>query len=53
MEVRRRGSDAIMRKITSTGTVTVPVPLRKALKTGTLLGIIHQSGLLRSLFETP
>lgn len=35
------------------GTVTVPVPDHRELKTGTLLGIIEQSTLARSLFEGP
>ena len=33
------------------GTITVPVPDHRELKTGTLLGIIEQSTLPRSLFE--
>ncbi len=33
------------------GTITVPVPDHREIKTGTLLGIIDQSGLPRSLFE--
>ena len=33
------------------GTITVPVPDHRELKTGTLLGIIEQSRLPRSLFE--
>jgi predicted RNA binding protein YcfA (HicA-like mRNA interferase family) len=33
------------------GTITVPVPDHRELKTGTLLGIIEQSALPRSLFE--
>lgn len=35
------------------GTITVPVPDHRELKTGTLLGIIEQSGLPRSPFEAP
>jgi predicted RNA binding protein YcfA (HicA-like mRNA interferase family) len=33
------------------GTLTVPVPDHRELKTGTLLGIIEQSTLPRALFE--
>jgi predicted RNA binding protein YcfA (HicA-like mRNA interferase family) len=33
------------------GTITVPIPDHRELKTGTLLGIIEQSTLSRSLFE--
>ncbi len=43
-EVRRRLK-------TETYTITVPVPDHPELKTGTLAGIIRQSGLPRSLFE--
>jgi predicted RNA binding protein YcfA (HicA-like mRNA interferase family) len=32
-------------------TVTVPVPDHPELRTGTLMSIIRQSGLARSLFE--
>ncbi|MEW5872360.1 MAG: type II toxin-antitoxin system HicA family toxin [Chloroflexota bacterium] len=51
-EVRRKGSHIIMQKRTDNSTITVPVPDHAELKTGTLLGIIRQSGLPRSLFET-
>jgi predicted RNA binding protein YcfA (HicA-like mRNA interferase family) len=33
-------------------TITVPVPLHKELKTGTLLSIIRQAQIARSEFET-
>ena len=33
------------------GTITVPVPDHRELRTGTLIGIIEQSGLPRTLFE--
>ncbi len=41
----------IMQKIENNTTITVPVPDHSELKTGTLSGIIRQSGLPRSLFE--
>lgn len=50
-EVRRKGSHIIMQKRESDTTITVPVPNHDELKTGTLSGIIRQSGLPRSLFE--
>jgi len=51
--VRQRGSHMVLqRRREDGGTVTVPVPDHKELKTGTLRGIIEQSGLPRSLFET-
>lgn len=51
-QVRQRGGHVIMQKRTTEGsTVTVPVPNHAELRTGTLLSIIRQSGLPRSLFE--
>jgi predicted RNA binding protein YcfA (HicA-like mRNA interferase family) len=50
--VRQRGSHMVLqRRREDGGTTTVPVPDHKELKTGTLRGIIEQSGLPRSLFE--
>jgi predicted RNA binding protein YcfA (HicA-like mRNA interferase family) len=40
-----------MQKRTLDGTVTVPVPMHSELKTGTLVAIIRQSQLPRSVFE--
>jgi predicted RNA binding protein YcfA (HicA-like mRNA interferase family) len=40
-----------MQKAVDNSTVTVPVPLHRELRTGTLLSIIEQSGLPRALFE--
>jgi predicted RNA binding protein YcfA (HicA-like mRNA interferase family) len=40
-----------MQKLTDQGTVSIPVPLHDALRRGTLLSIIRQSGLPKSLFE--
>ena len=51
-EVRRKGSHIIMQKKEGGTTITVPVPDHEELKIGTLLGIIRQSGLPRSLLET-
>ena len=52
VQVRQRGSHVIMQKRTRTTTITVPIPMHDELKTGTLAGIIRQSELPRSLFET-
>lgn len=41
-----------MQKRTVDSTVTVPIPDHDELKRGTLLSIIRQSGLPRTLFET-
>lgn len=49
--VRQKGSHVIMQKTDGKSTVTVPVPLHKELKTGTLQSIIRQSKLGRDTFE--
>jgi predicted RNA binding protein YcfA (HicA-like mRNA interferase family) len=49
--VRQRGSHRIMQKKVGSTTITVPVPLHKELKPGTLASIIRQSQLSRTLFE--
>lgn len=49
--VRQRGSHLVMQKKTQERTISVPVPQHKELRTGTLISIIRQSGLSRSLFE--
>ncbi|HZL16782.1 MAG TPA: type II toxin-antitoxin system HicA family toxin [Polyangia bacterium] len=51
VQVRQRGSHVVMQKRTAETTVTVPVPLHTEIRVGTLLSIIRQSGLGRSLFE--
>jgi len=50
--VRQRGSHRVMQKKEGASTITVPVPLHKELKPGTLGSIIRQSQLPRTLFET-
>jgi predicted RNA binding protein YcfA (HicA-like mRNA interferase family) len=50
--IRQRGSHRIMQKRTEGSTVTVPVPLHDPLRRGTLLSIIRQCKLPRTLFET-
>ncbi len=51
-QVRQKGSHIIMQKKEGNTTTTVPVPDHDDLRIGTLLGIVRQSGLPRSLFET-
>lgn len=51
VEVRRRGSHIVMQIAEAGNTTTVPVPDHGELRIGTLLSIIRQSGLSRSLFE--
>ena len=50
-EVRRRGSHIVMQRKQEGTTVTVPVPNHSELRIGTLLAIIHQSGIPRVEFE--
>lgn len=47
---RQRGSHMIMQRRLPDGTVTVPVPDHRELRTGTLLSIIRQSRLPRESF---
>jgi len=49
--VRQRGSHRVMQKKNGDRTITVPVPMHKDLKPGTLASIIRQSQLDRALFE--
>ena len=51
INVRQKGSHIIMQKRFDNSTVTVPVPNHSTIKTGTLVSIIRQSKLARSLFE--
>jgi predicted RNA binding protein YcfA (HicA-like mRNA interferase family) len=50
--VRQKGSHAIMQRAFEDSTITVPVPLHKEIRIGTLQSIIRQSGVSRSEFET-
>ena len=50
-KVRQKGSHVIMQKKIPGSTITVPVPDHKAIKTGTLMSIIRQSGIQRTEFE--
>jgi predicted RNA binding protein YcfA (HicA-like mRNA interferase family) len=51
-EVRHRGSHVVMqRRLEEGGTITVPVPLHREIRRGTLLSIVRQSGLPRTAFE--
>jgi predicted RNA binding protein YcfA (HicA-like mRNA interferase family) len=49
---RQRGSHRVMQLRLSGSTVSVPVPLHSPVRTGTLISIIRQSGLPRTLFES-
>jgi len=50
-QVRQKGSHAIMQKQIGLSTITVPVPQHKEIKAGTLVSIIRQAQLSRSIFE--
>ena len=50
-EIRQRGSHIIMQRKTEDSTITIPVPDHKEIRTGTLMSIIRQSRLDRSIFE--
>lgn len=49
--VRQKRSHVIMQKQLENTTLTVPVHMHKALRIGTLMSIIRQSGLQKSDFE--
>ncbi len=51
-EIRQRGSHIIMQIKTEDSTITIPVPNHKQIRMGTLMSIIRQSRLDRSIFET-
>ncbi len=51
VNVRQRGSHCVMQRRSGNATLTVPVPLHRELRTGTLRSIVRQCGLPRSLFE--
>ncbi len=52
VRVRQRGSHVVMQKAAGDSTITIPVPLHRELRIGTLLSILRQSQLSRSVFET-
>ena len=51
VEVRRRGSHVVMQKRTAGSSITIPVPDHDEIRTGTLLSIVRQAQLPRSVFE--
>jgi predicted RNA binding protein YcfA (HicA-like mRNA interferase family) len=48
--VRQRGSHVVLQRRIPQGTITVPVPNHRTLRTGTLLSIIRQSGVDKERF---
>lgn len=51
VQVRQRGSHVVMQWRSGSRTVTVPVPMHREIRVGTLLAIIRQTGLPRHLVE--
>jgi len=51
VEIRQRGSHRILQLRTGESTRTLPVPMHKDLKPGSLASIIRQSGSDRARFE--
>jgi predicted RNA binding protein YcfA (HicA-like mRNA interferase family) len=51
-EIRQRGSHIIMQKKIENSTITIPVPNHREIKAGTLMSIVRQSQLSRSIFES-
>jgi predicted RNA binding protein YcfA (HicA-like mRNA interferase family) len=47
---RQKGSHLIMQRRIQGGTITVPVPLHRVVRIGTLQSIIRQSGVTRERF---
>ncbi len=50
VRVRQKGSHLIMQKSAAGSTITVPVPLHRTVRIGTLQSIIRQSGIPRKHF---
>ena len=51
-QVRQKGSHIVMQLITADGSISVPVPDHREIRIGTLMSIIRQSGISKSVFET-
>jgi predicted RNA binding protein YcfA (HicA-like mRNA interferase family) len=51
LAVRQRGSHVVMQQKDGITTITVPIPMHREIRIGTLQSIIRQSGLPRSEFE--
>jgi predicted RNA binding protein YcfA (HicA-like mRNA interferase family) len=50
IRARQKGGHAIMQRRFDGGTITVPVPLHRTVRTGMLQSIIRQSGIPREQF---
>ena len=49
--VRTKGSHTILQKYDNNSTITLPIPLHKEIKIGTLTSIVRQSKLPKEIFE--
>jgi predicted RNA binding protein YcfA (HicA-like mRNA interferase family) len=49
--VRQRGSHVVMQQKAGFTTITIPIPMHREIRIGTLQSIIRQSGLPRGVFE--
>ena len=49
--IRQRGSHIVMQKRVDASTITVPVPMHREIKLGTLMSIIRQCRVDRAAFE--
>ena len=52
VQVRQKGSHIVMQLTIADGSITVPVPDHREIRIGTLMSIIRQSGISKSVFET-
>jgi predicted RNA binding protein YcfA (HicA-like mRNA interferase family) len=50
IRARQKGSHMMMQRRADGGTITVPVPLHRTVRIGTLQSIIRQSGIPREQF---
>jgi predicted RNA binding protein YcfA (HicA-like mRNA interferase family) len=50
VRTRQKGSHLMMQRRSEGGTITVPVPLHRSVRIGTLQSIIRQSGVSRERF---
>ncbi len=50
VRARQKGSHLMMQRRMERGTITVPVPLHRTVRIGTLQSIIRQSGISRERF---
>ena len=52
VQVRQKDSHIVMQLITADGSIAMPFPDHREIHVGTLMSIIRQSGISKSVFET-